>query len=41
MSSQEDVLREIEDEINETKRKAGQAEEIESEITDESDSDEE
>ena len=41
MSSQEDVLREIEDEINETKRKAGQADEIEIEITDESDSEEE
>lgn len=41
MSSQEDVLREIEDEINETKRKAGQEDEIEIEITDESDSEEE
>jgi hypothetical protein len=41
MSSQEDVLREIEDEINETKRKAGQADELEIEITDESDSEEE
>ena len=41
MSSQEDVLREIEDEINETKRKAGQEDELEIEITDESDSAEE
>lgn len=41
MSSQEDVLREIEDEINETKRKAGQEDELEIEITDESDSEEE
>ena len=41
MSSQEAVLREIEDEINETKRKAGQEDELEIEITDESDSEEE
>ncbi len=36
MSDQEDVLKEIQDEINETKRKAGQTDELEIEITDES-----
>lgn len=41
MSDQEDVLKEIQDEINETKRKAGQTDELEIEITDESDSAEE